>query len=172
VAVQGAGSVGRALIKLLREAGAEVTFTDVNAETIRYHRDELGLRFVPPDSIHDVACDVFAPCALGGALNVETIPRLKCRAIAGAANNQLASPDDAARLRARDILYAPDYVINAGGAIAIYGIETLGWSHDEAMQRVSRLGATLRGIYDEAAREGITTDAAARRIAEKKLNLS
>lgn len=172
VAVQGVGSVGRSLIELLREVKAEVVFTDVNADAIKHHRDELGLHFVAADSIYDVECEIFAPCALGGALNVDTIARLKCRAVAGAANNQLASPEDAARLRDRDILYAPDYVINAGGAIAINGIEALGWSHDEAMQRVAGLRQALSGIYAEAAREGITTDAAAQRIAEKRLKKS
>lgn len=169
VMVQGAGSVGRRLIKLLREAEAEVMFSDVDPSAIAYHRDELGLRYIEPKDVYDAECDIFAPCALGAVLNADTIPRLKCRAVAGAANNQLASVQDADRLHERQILYAPDYVINAGGAMAIFSIEITGRSHAEAEQQVSVIGQTLRQLYTEAAAEGISTEAAARRSAERRL---
>ncbi len=170
VLVQGAGSVGWPLIDLLIEAGAEVLFSDVDDAIIRHFRDEMGLQFVPAEDIHDTPCDIFSPCALGGILNSETIPRLKCRAVAGAANNQLAERADADRLRERGILYAPDYAINVGGAVAITGIEAMGWSRVEAEERVISIRQTLRGIFDLATAEGISTEAAARRIAESRLS--
>ncbi|MFQ6078665.1 MAG: Glu/Leu/Phe/Val dehydrogenase dimerization domain-containing protein [Thermodesulfobacteriota bacterium] len=170
VLVQGAGSVGQPLIGLLREAGAEVLFSDVDQDTIRHFRDELGLAFVPPEAIYETPCDIFAPCALGGIINHRTIPRLQCLAVAGAANNQLAEPDDADRLRERNILYAPDYVINFGGAIAITGIEDMGWSRVEAEEKVKSVRETLRRIFEVAVAEGLTTDATARRMAESRLS--
>ena len=103
-------------------------------------------------------------------MNETTIPRLSCRAVAGGANNQLAVPEDAERLRARGILYAPDYVINAGGAMALIGIETMGWSYEEAEREVvTGIQRALRQIFDIAASEGTTTDAAARRLADERL---
>jgi leucine dehydrogenase len=170
VLVQGTGSVGGPLIGLLREAGAEVLFSDVDQATIKHFRDELGLQFVEAKNVYDAPCDIFAPCALGGILNHKTIPSLKCLAVAGAANNQLAEPADAERLRERNILYAPDYVINFGGAIAITGIEEMGWSRAEAEERVKSVRETLRRIFEVAEAEGISTEAAARRIAESRLS--
>lgn len=172
VVVQGGGNVGEPLIDLLREVGAEVLFSDVDQATIRHLRDELKLPFVPAERVYDTPCDIFAPCALGGILNRETIPRLKCLAVAGAANNQLAEPADADRLRERHILYAPDYVINIGGAMAITGIEAMGWSRAEAVDRVRSVRQTLRRIFEVATAEGITTEATARRIAESRLSES
>jgi leucine dehydrogenase len=172
VLVQGAGSVGEPLINLLKEAGAEVLFSDVNQAAIRHFQDELGLKFVPAETIYNTPCDIFAPCALGGVLNQSTIPRLKCLAISGAANNQLDQPADADRLRERNILYAPDFAINIGGAMASTGIEAMGWSRVEAEERVRSVRQTLRQIFEVAAAEGITTEAAARRIAESRLSAS
>jgi leucine dehydrogenase len=171
IVVQGAGSVGGELIGRLLAAGADVTFSDVEAGSVRRWRDERGLRYVEPDRVFDTACDVFSPCALGGVLEATTIPRLRARAVAGAANNQLAEPGDAERLRARGILYAPDFVINAGGAVGITGQESLGWSAEKARDEVLRIGETLARVYDLAEKSGITTDAAARRIAEERLGI-
>jgi leucine dehydrogenase len=95
VLVQGTGSVGSVLIEHLRAAGADVLFSDVEQGAIRRFRDELGLGYIPPDAVYATECDIFSPCALGGVLNAETIPQLKCRAVAGGANNQLACPEDA-----------------------------------------------------------------------------
>ncbi len=100
--------------------------SDIDESAIEHFRDELGLAFVPADDVYDTACDIFVPCALGGVLNRETIPRLRCRAVVGAANNQLADPADAGRLQRRQILYAPDFVVNFGGAMAIIGLEATG----------------------------------------------
>jgi leucine dehydrogenase len=171
ILVQGAGDVGGSLIGLLRDAGAEVLFSEVNDGLIHTFRDKLGLRYVSPAAVYSTECDIFAPCALGAVLNANSIPRLKCRAIAGSANNQLETLDDAGRLRARGILYAPDYVINAGGAIAILGLELQGWTRDMADNEVvESIRRNLSQIFQAAAADGITTEAAARMIAESRLH--
>jgi leucine dehydrogenase len=170
VLVQGVGSVGGRLVHLLQEAGAEVLFNDVNPELIAHFRDELGLSFVPAEELYDTPCDIFAPCALGGVLNENTIPRLKCRAVAGAANNQLAEAADAERLRERNILYAPDYVVNIGGAMAVVGIELTGLSRTEAYEQIKFVKRTMDHILTLAESDRITTAAAAHRLAEARLS--
>jgi len=171
VLVQGTGSVGGSLIEHLRAAGAEVSFSEVDEDAVHRFRDELGLSFVPPQAVFAADCDVFAPCALGGILDGSTIPQLRCRAVVGGANNQLAEPEDAERLRARDILYAPDYVVNVGGAMAILGLETQGWTREQAEREVAEsVRRALHQIFKLAAAEGITTEAAARRMAERRLS--
>jgi glutamate dehydrogenase/leucine dehydrogenase len=169
ILVQGAGSVGGPLIDLLCDAGAEVMFSDLDAKTVKSLEAKKGLQFIHPDQIFDTPCDIFAPCALGGILNKDSIPRLKCLAVAGGANNQLAEPADAERLWGRQILYAPDYAINIGGAMAIIGIETMGWSRKQADENVASVQQTLEHIFATAKAEGINTDAAARRIARSRL---
>lgn len=170
VLVQGTGGVGGHLVKLLKADGAEVTFSEVNAELIRRYRDEEGLPFVPVDRVFDAPCDVFSPCALGGILSGETVPRLQCDAVVGAANNQLASAADAMQLQTRGILYAPDYVANCGGAVGVTGIEGLGWSPEEARQRITEIvNENLLCAYESAEQNGITTDAAALRLARARL---
>ncbi len=169
--VQGTGSVGRALIPRLLAAGAEVMFSDVDPTAVRRFRDEEGLKFIPAEAVYETECDVFAPCALGGVLNEKTISQLRCRAVAGGANNQLASPEDAERLRSRGVLYAPDYVVNSGGAIGVIGIEMLGWSRQRAEKEItSSVRHTLRRIFELATKEGLTTEAVARRVAEARLS--
>jgi len=170
VVVQGAGDVGGALLRLLTDAKAEVAFSDIDDDRVRRFREELGVTAVPPAEALTTPCDVLAPCALGGVLDAETIPRLRCAAVAGSANNQLAADGDAERLAARGILYAPDFVANVGGAMAMPGIEALGWSVDEARQDVvDYVHGALTKIFDVADAEGITTDAAARRLAAEHL---
>ena len=169
VLVQGAGGVGGGLIERLVQAGAEVRFSDVDPETVSRIRGAHGLAYVAPDGVPDTECDVYAPCALGGVLNAETIPRLRCRAVVGAANNQLATPEDGERLRARGILYVPDFVANAGGAMAIVGLELLGWSRPEMEARVRGIKQVVREVLADAASEGIPTEAAALRLAEARL---
>jgi leucine dehydrogenase len=171
VLVQGVGSVGQTLIEYLGAAGAEVLFSEVAEETVRRYRDELGLRFVPPGDIYTTECDVFAPCALGGVLDAGTIPRLECRAVVGGANNQLSTPDAAEMLKDRSILYAPDYVVNVGGALGITGMESMGWSQEEATKQVvEAVRSALRRVLELSAEKDITTEAAARRIAEERLS--
>jgi leucine dehydrogenase len=169
VLVQGAGSVGRALIGLLREAEAEILFSEVDPVAIRELSHEPDLQFVPPQDVYQTPCDVFSPCAGGGVLGPETIDRLNCLAVVGAANNQLLSPADAERLRRRKILYAPDIAINIGGLLSIVGMEAEGWSKAEAWQRVSTtVDQTLRQVYALATAEDIDTHAAAVRLAERR----
>jgi leucine dehydrogenase len=165
VLVQGTGSVGGKLTRLLLDAGAVVLVSDVDEERAR----ATGAETVPPDGALELDCDVYAPCALGATLNAETIPRLRCRIVAGAANNQLATPEDGERLRSAGILYAPDFVINAGGAMHGIGLEQLGWDEAELDRRVAGIGETLTRIFEAAERGGITTDEAAERLAADRL---
>lgn len=170
VLVQGAGSVGGALVERLAAAGAQVLLSDVDAAAARRFADGPGVALVPPERVYDTPCDLFSPCALGGVLSEATIPLLGCRAVAGAANNQLATPEDAERLRARGILYAPDFVASLGGALAITGLEALGWSRERADEEVRRrIGDTLREVFARAEAEGVTTEEAARRIAQERI---
>jgi glutamate dehydrogenase/leucine dehydrogenase len=171
VLVQGAGNVGERLIKMLHAAGAEVLFSEVDESIIRHLRDQLGLEFVPPEEIYATECDIFAPCALGGILNAYTIAQLKCRAIVGGANNQLAEREDAERLWRRGILYTPDYLINAGGALGLIGMEQFAWTAEQAEREViGSIRHTLKQVLNLAEAEGISTEAAARRIAEEHLS--
>ena len=119
VAVQGVGHVGYNLCKLLNDAGAKLVVADISKDNVARAQAEFGAAVVEPDGILAQDADVLAPCALGGVLNKETIPALKAKVVAGAANNQLATPSDGDRLQARGIVYAPDYVINAGGIISV-----------------------------------------------------
>jgi leucine dehydrogenase len=130
VVIQGVGAVGGALAVLLKEAGAEVTICDINEARVEELCKEYGFNSVKDADHLDVECDIYAPCARGAGLNDETIPRLKCRAVAGCANNQLLEARHAQDLRDRGILYAPDYVINAGGIINV-AVELLPGGYDE-----------------------------------------
>lgn len=171
VLVQGTGSVGGHLIGYLRGAGAQVLFSDLDQAAIRRFRDEQGLQYVPPDDVYATACDLFAPCALGGVLNPNSIPRLKCRAVVGGANNQLAGTGDGERLQARGILYAPDFVVNAGGALFILGVETRGLTRQQAEnEMVETIRRALRQVFALATAETMTTEAAALQIAGERLS--
>ena len=169
VLVQGVGAVGWRLAELLAEAGAKPLVADADAQRAGVLGERLGVEVVGVDEVIGTECDIYAPCATGGVLNEETIPRLRCRAVAGSANNQLASPQDASRLRDAGIVYAPDYVVNAGGVIHLAGYETLGWDDAKMADRLEGIGDTLAGIFATADREQITTDAAAERIATTRI---
>jgi leucine dehydrogenase len=169
VVVQGAGGVGSPLADQLAKAGASVLVADIDPERAQAVAARLGGAAVPADQVFETDCDVYAPCAVGGVLSAETVPRLRCRIVAGSANNQLAEPEAAEVLRARGILYAPDYVINAGGAIAIVGLEQLGWSRSELDAALAGIGETLREIYERADAQRISTAAAADVLAEERL---
>jgi leucine dehydrogenase len=169
VLVQGAGAVGARLAEQLAEAGAEVLVSDVDEERVAALAERIGATVVDPETAIETECDVYAPCALGGTLNAESIPRLHCRVVAGCANNQLAELDDAERLRAAGILYAPDFVINAGGVIYAWGTEGLGWSPEEVEDRHRGLGDVLLEIYARADAEGTSTAEAAERIARSRI---
>ena len=174
VAVQGIGHVGQELCRLLSEAGAELLVADVNRDNLRRLAGSMPVTEVAPTDILFADVDVLAPCALGNVLNSETIPRIKAGIIAGAANNQLSRENDGETLAAREILYAPDYVINAGGVISV-AREYLGESsEDEVLAEVSRIPDRLEQIFDEAAKKGrptnVIADNLARRIVEESVS--
>ncbi len=168
VALQGCGHVGFHLARELTKAGARLYVSDVDEARAAQTADEFDAKLFAPEGIYDVRADVFAPCALGGVLNDETIARLKVGAVAGAANNQLLDIRHADALAARDILYAPDYVANAGGVINGC-IELLGWDREDSRRKVEEIYDTLLAVFAAAEREGISTARAADRIAEKRL---
>jgi leucine dehydrogenase len=165
VLVQGAGSVGHRLVQELREAGAWVLVSDVDPARVA----ATGAEPVDPDEALTTKCDLFAPCAIGAVLSAESIPDLECAAVCGAANNQLAMPEDAARLKERGIVYAPDYVANAGGVIWLAGYETLGWDDAHMRARLAGIEQTLDDVFASAAEDGITTAEAADRIARSRI---
>jgi leucine dehydrogenase len=168
VAVQGLGKVGWHLAELLQKAQATVIGSDVNGERAARARQVLGIRTVDPAAIYDVPADIFAPCALGGAISADTVPRLKCEVIAGSANNQIASPPVARLVSERGILYAPDYVINAGGLMNVW-VELQGYDPGRAMTLAGNIYSNLRKVFSMARELRITTGAAADRIAEERL---
>ena len=169
VAVQGLGNVGWNLCQLLAEAGAELAVTDVHDDLIAAAEREFGAVGVEPGAIYGVKADIFAPCALGAVLNDDTLPLLTAPIIAGGANNQLADEERHGQLlRDRGVLYAPDYVINAGGMIQ-FALERTGLDWDEVDRRVRGIGATLGDIFERADQSGIPTTAAAREIARQRL---
>ncbi len=169
VLVQGVGDVGAPLARLLAQEGARVTVTDMDAERAEVLADEVGGSVVAADSAYGAECDVFAPCAVGGVLSEATIPLLKARVVAGSANNQLEVDLDAERLHDAGILYAPDYVVNGGGAIA-FGLMHLG-EHDDAVlrERIGGIAGSLDAIFSEASAHGHSPLQAARRRAERVL---
>jgi len=164
VLVQGAGGVGGRLIDLLLEADTKVIATDIDPARLAHMRDK-GIEVVAADRALTTPCDVLAPCATGGIINARTIPNLQCRVIAGGANNQLETPADADALRGRGIAYAPDFVINAGGDLHGGGLEEQHWTHEVLESKLAGIGDVIFEIFQRAEREGISTDAAARRIA-------
>jgi len=172
VFVQGAGGVGSALAEHLAKAGASVLVADIDPARADAVAARVDGEAVAAEEVFEAECDVYAPCAVGGVLSTDTVPRLRCRIVAGSANNQLAEPHAAEALRAQGILYAPDYVINAGGAIALVGLEQLGWSRAELDAALAKIGETLRQIYEQADARGTSTAAAADALAEDRLQLS
>ncbi len=169
VAVQGVGSVGRALCELLHEAGAQLVVADLDAEAARGVASETGARVVDSATIHAEEVDVFAPCARGGILNDVSIPELRAAIVAGAANNQLAEDRHGQALLERGILYAPDYVINAGGIINGAG-EILGhYDREASLAQIDRIGQTLADIFERADATHESTNRIADGMAEERL---
>jgi leucine dehydrogenase len=167
-AVQGVGHVGFYLTKYLRETGAKVFVCDINEARVETAVDELGAEAVSMDQIYDVDAQVFSPCALGGVINEDTVPRLKCDIVAGSANNQLESDDWGTKLEERGILYAPDYAINAGGLINV-AIELQGYDQDRAFRTVGTIYNIIQQIFKIADRDGIPSWQAADRLAEERI---
>ena len=168
VALQGCGHVGYHLARELHEAGARLVVADAHGERARRVAEEFGAEVVGTDEIYSADTDVLAPCALGGVINDLTIPLLRAGIVAGAANNQLLEARHGDALERRGILYAPDYVANAGGIINGC-IELLGWEPARARRQVEEIYDTLLDIFETARAEGIPTYAAADRLAEERL---
>lgn len=168
VAVQGLGHVGYHLCENLAGEGAKLIVTDISEEKVARAVEDFDAEAVAPDVIYGVDAQVFAPCALGAVVNDETIPTLRVDIIAGAANNQLATEEQAEALQDREILYAPDYVINAGGLINVYS-ELVGWTPDRAKRKAGEIYQSLLQIFELAREEGLTTAEAADRIAERRV---
>ncbi|MGB6229806.1 MAG: Glu/Leu/Phe/Val dehydrogenase [Litorimonas sp.] len=169
VAVQGLGSVGYALAAHLAEAGATLKVADIDDAVLEKANTELRAEIVSIDDIHAVDADIFAPCALGGAINDQTLPQLTARIVAGAANNQLRAPDMAEALKARGILYAPDYVLNAGGIINVAAEVSGDYDPDWVRGKLDQLEDTLDEVFDRAAREDRTTASVADEMARERM---
>lgn len=168
VAVQGVGHVGYHLCKELHAAGAKLAVADVDPLKAERAERELGATVVPLDEIFDVECDVLAPCALGSALASHTIPRIKAKIVAGAANNQLATPRSGDDLHARGILYAPDYAINAGGLVNV-AQEVVGYDAEKSRARVMRIYDTIWEIAERSKKTGTPTYRVADMMVEERL---
>ena len=171
VALQGPGCVGFPLGEAIVREGGKLIVADINEANLERALKELGATVVDPDAIYDVECDVYAPCALGATLNDDTIPRLKCKVVAGAANNQLHDETRHAHmLKERGILYAPDYVINAGGIINVsLELEEGGYNEVAAMKKIENIHHAMRSIFEMARSQDITTHEAAQQVAEANL---
>jgi glutamate dehydrogenase/leucine dehydrogenase len=167
-AVQGVGKVGSALVQLLVEARAEVIISDAYDSAIQTAVDTYGVKSVDVGEIHTVDVDFYSPCALGAGLNEKTIPALNCQAIVGSANNQLATDEDAERIAERGIVYAPDFVVNAGGLINVYD-ELQGYSKMRAMHRVDSIFDATSRILEMSKDEGINPNRAAMKVAEQRI---
>lgn len=169
VAVQGFGKVASALVGHLMEAGARVIVTDVNRDALDRAR-QLNCRVLDdPGAIYDAQCDVFAPCALGGVLNEKTVRRLRAKVVAGAANNQLLTPDDGRKLWHHGIVYVPDFIINAGGVINV-AIEAAGYDEELARDRAGRIYDTVTDVLNTSHQRGIPPHEAAEQLAEERLD--
>jgi leucine dehydrogenase len=169
VAIQGCGHVGYYLAGELHRAGAKLIVTDVDQERIKHVVDDFAANVTGLESIYTVDVDIFAPCALGGILNDKTIPQLKAKVVAGAANNQLLEPRHGELLRQQGILYAPDYAANAGGVINGCCLEMLGWDQARTSQKIDKIYDTLLRIFRLAAESKTSTSQAADRLAEERL---
>jgi leucine dehydrogenase len=168
VAVQGAGNVAYHLCRYLHGEGVRLIVTDIRPEKVERVVDELGATPVAPDAIYDQQADIYAPCALGATINDDTIPRLKVKVVAGAANNQLAEDRHGDELERRGVLYAPDYVINGGGVINVYG-ELHRWPAERSLKKAGEIYETLLRIFEIARTDRIPTYRAADRLAEQRI---
>lgn len=173
VAVQGIGSVGEKLVQTLFWHGAKIILSDIDQDKCERLAKQYKAEVVPVDKIHTVECDIFAPCALGGIINPQTLPLLRCKAVAGCANNQLLTDQDAEELMRRGILYAPDFVINAGGLINVTQ-ETLEEGYDPfiSRNRVDKIYDQLMLIFETAGQNRCSTQKAVLSLADHRLQYS
>jgi leucine dehydrogenase len=168
VLVQGVGDTGAPLARYLKEVGAVVLVNDLDQAKVARVAAEVGAETVPVERVYETDCDVYAPCSVGATLDETTIPNLKCRVIAGAANNQLRTAADGPRLVARNILYAPDYVVNGAGAVSLAMVDE-GASFEAIRQEIEKMDPRLTGIFAEAKANGESPVEAARRMVERRL---
>ncbi|MCY1629448.1 branched-chain amino acid dehydrogenase [Bacillus paralicheniformis] len=168
VAVQGVGNVAYNLCRHLHEEGAKLIVTDINKEAVERAVAEFGARAVDPDDIYSQECDIYAPCALGATINDETIPQLKAKVIAGAANNQLKETRHGDQIHDMGIVYAPDYVINAGGVINVAD-ELYGYNSERALKKVEGIYGNIERVLEISKRDRIPTYLAADRLAEERI---
>lgn len=170
VAIEGAGSVGSIYAELIAKEGGKVIVADIFADSAERVAKETGGIVVGPDEIRTVECDIYAPCALGGSLNDETIPQLRCKAVVGAANNQLLEDRHGEMLRDLGIRYAPDYVVNAAGLINVYDeMCPGGYNEERAMASMEKIRENMHAIFAISNEEGISTALAADRFAERRI---
>ncbi|MCY7778233.1 branched-chain amino acid dehydrogenase [Bacillus haynesii] len=168
VAVQGVGNVAYNLCRHLHEEGAKLIVTDINKEAVERAVAEFGARAVDPDDIYSQECDIYAPCALGATINDDTIPQLKAKVIAGAANNQLKETRHGDQIHDMGIVYAPDYVINAGGVINVAD-ELYGYNSERALKKVEGIYGNIERVLEISKRDRIPTYLAADRLAEERI---
>jgi glutamate dehydrogenase/leucine dehydrogenase len=170
VAIQGVGKVGSYIAGHLADDGCRLTVADIFEEAAMREATRHHAKVVSPDDIHAVECDIVSPCALSGEINSKTVPEMRCAAIVGCANNQLDDPSQADALAKRNIIYAPDFIVNAGGVINI--AHEVGQPYDKkaAFDHAWRIGETIGRVLDVAESEGITTELAAEHIAEARLH--
>jgi len=168
IAVQGLGNVGSNLVKYLVDEKAIVTVTDIDPVRVKKHVELYGVKSVDPDQILNVDCDVFAPCAMGAIINDQSLKTMKCKIVAGGANNQLAEPRHGDHLKEVGILYAPDYVINAGGLMNVF-VELEGYSPERAFEKTRKVYDNLMKVFSIAKDQNIGTHIAADRLAEERL---
>jgi leucine dehydrogenase len=170
VAVQGCGNVAKHLCQRLHQAGAILTVTDVVPAKAQQLAQQYAARLVAPEEIYEIPCEVYAPCALGGTLNDHTIPRLQCQIVAGSANNQCLQEAHGDHLRQRGIVYAPDFVLNAGGLLNVaMELTPAGYNEARVLECVRHIATTVRAVLATAAHEGISTHRVAIRLAEQQL---
>ncbi len=168
VAIQGIGNVAYNLCKYLYKEGASLIVTDINRDAVKRAVEEFGAKAVDPDDIYQVECDVFSPCALGAVLNDETIPQLKAKVIAGSANNQLKENRHGDMLHEKGIVYAPDYVINAGGVINVAD-ELHGYNRERAFKKIEQIYDNIQRVFEISKRDNIPSYLAADRMAEERI---
>ena len=169
VMVQGVGHVGENLVRFVTEQGAKVYVADLNQEQLNATAAKYGAEIVSLDAVYDMDVDIYSPCALGATLNTENINKLRCAVVAGAANNQLADENIHGKmLTEKGILYAPDFLINAGGLINVYS-ELIGYNRQRALSQTEHIYAVTLEILKKAREEGIYTQAAATQMAEKRI---
>lgn len=168
VAISGVGKVGGKLAKLLYKAGAKITAASINREIIDQLKKEIDIEEVSPESLFETNCDIVSPCALGGAINSSNKEKLKCKAIIGGANNQLDKSDTAKWLFKNKIVYAPDYLVNAGGVIAI--ASEINKTENKLDQQLEKIGERLNQVLEESHESNLSTEVVAKKVALRRIN--